>query len=261
MPSQLVVSLSGIGASTLDRCAAFVAELDRRHIPLSLLIAPRTLGPGAELDWIRERSTSGDALVLHGFDHTADPCRRAMSIRRRAEFSALPAHEAGLRLTAARAGLENLGLTTDLFAPPRWLASPGTLTALRRHKFALCADAAAVRDLHTGVVRTGRVHGLGRALGERGEPWWCLALVMGAARAAKRGGLVRVTVDATDLDRLGPRQAVLDAVDIALHHDARPTTYAGLTAIVPTQRQTSVASPWGSGATPVPSGASRSNQP
>ncbi|EWM15107.1 hypothetical protein KUTG_05411 [Kutzneria sp. 744] len=119
-----------------------------------------------------------------------------------------------------------MDLRTDYFAPPRWLASNGTLIALRRHGFRLCADVTAVRDLHNGVVIPGRVHGLART--ERGEQWLCWALVLGVARAARRGGLVRIAVDAGDLVRPGPRQAVLDAIDIALHHGAEPMTYAGL---------------------------------
>jgi len=221
MRPRLVVSLSGIGASTLGRCVALAEEFDHRRVPLSLLLTPRAAVDGPALDWVRRRVAGGDALVLHGFDHSTRPA----GLRRRAEFAALPAHEAGLRLVAARAALERFNLATDLFAPPRWLASPGTLKALRRHQFGLCADVAAVRDLRTGAVHTGRVHGLGHVLGERIESWHCLALVLGAARAARRGGLVRIGVDARELDRLGPRQAVLDAVDIALHHDGVPTTY------------------------------------
>lgn len=201
--SQLVVSLSGIGTRSGDRCAELAAELDRRHVPLSLLVAPRELG-GAQ-DWVRERATNGDALVLHGPGHWM-------------------AHEAGLLLTGARRAMEVLGLDADCFAPQRSIASPGTLMALRRHRFSRCADAVAVRDLRTGTAQNSRVH----ALGERVESLRCLALVYRAARTARRGGLVRINVDAADLDRLGPRQAVLDAVDVALLHGAQPTTYVRL---------------------------------
>lgn len=256
MRSQLVVSLSGIGVPNLSRCADFAEELDRRRVPISLLLTPRPATPerAPALDWVRDRIAGADELALHGFDHTADPRARHLNLLRRAEFAALPAHESGLRLIAARAALDRLGLDTETFAPPRWLASPGMLTALRRHRFTRCADAATVRDLVTGRTHVGRVHGLGRTLGERAEPWWCLALVLGAGRAARRGGLVRITVDAADLDRPGPRQAVLDAVDIALHHGAVPTTYPALGG------QTSVPSPSTRARTSEPVGARRVSQ-
>ncbi len=39
---------------------------------------------------------------------------------------------------------------------------------------------------------------------------------------------MRLAVDTADLLRSGPRQALLDAVDIALHHGARAVTYPEL---------------------------------
>lgn len=223
MAARLVVSLSGIGTRTLDRCAELSAQLSKRGVPLSLLFAPRVSGSA---DWVRERQAAGDALLLHGFDHAAEPRGRSVVLGRRAEFAALPAHEAGLRLAAALLELGRTGLVTDCFAPPRWLVSHGTLNALRRKGFALCADLGAVRDLRLGTVHRGRVQGFGH--GELAEPWWCYVFVLGAARTARRGGLVRLAVDASDLARSGPRQAVLDAVDIALHHGAVAVTYPDL---------------------------------
>lgn len=221
MTARLVVSLSGVAARTLHRCVELAGELDRRGVPLSLLFAPTVDGaaqPAPVLDWVSARQTAGDAVLLHG-------CARG-GVRRRPEFATLPAHEAGLRLTAAVGLLDRSGLLADGFAPPRWLASPGTLTALRRKDFALCAELGGVRDLRARTVHKGRVLAFGG--GRQTEPWWCFAVVLGAARAARRGGLVRIAVDARDLARPGPRQALLDAVDIATHHGAARTTYRGL---------------------------------
>jgi len=229
--AQLLVSLSGINVRTRDRGAALSDELAARGVPLSLLLAPRVAGadqPAAVLGWVGERRAAGDALLQHGYDHATAP--RALGSRR-GEFAALPAHEAGLRLSAAATAMERLGLRPDGFVPPRWLASPGTLIALRRTGFALCADLLGVRDLRAGTVHRGRVQGFG--FGERTEPWWCFALVMGAARIARRGGIVRLAVGTADLVRPGPRQALLDAVDIALHHGARAVTYPGLVTAPP----------------------------
>lgn len=227
--ARLIVSLSGIRPSTLDVATTLSGELDARNVALSLLVVPRVPGP---VGWLRERQRAGDAVLQHGYDHTADPigawgARTVARIGRRAEFAALPAHEAGLRIVAGAVLLERLGLPTDTFAAPRWLASPGTMDALRRRGFSLCADATAVRDLRSGLVHRSRVLGFGN-WGEQAEPWWCRALVLGAARAARRGGLVRLAVDAVDLTRPGRRGALLDAVDLALHHGARPHTYTDL---------------------------------
>lgn len=231
MPTQLLVSLSGIHSTTLDDCVALTAELDARRVPVSLLVVPKNPGGGAAVRWLRHRRGQGDAVLMHGFDHTADPIGSwgtytVASLRRRAEFAALPAHEAGLRLHAANILLERLDLHTDGFVPPRWLASPGTLRALEQRGYRVCADATAVHELRLSQVHRGRV--LGLAPGERADPLRCRAMVLGAARTARRGGLVRIAVDAADLARGGRRSALLDAVDIALHHSARPGTYLRL---------------------------------
>lgn len=214
MEATLLVSLSGITADSLARCAELAAELDRRHVPLSMLFTPSTSdGSRAPMDWLRERSSRGDAVLLHGYDH-----------RVRAEFRNLRAHEAGLRLIAATAALDRAGLRTKAFAPPRWLVSRGTLEALRAHGFTVCADLSAVRDLRSGDVVRARVQGFG-SQHQRTETVRCFALVLAAARAARRGGLVRLGVDAGDLRRPSRRQAFLDAVDVALDHAADARTY------------------------------------
>ena len=44
MRGQLIVSVSGIRDNTREQARAFAAEMDRREIPLSLLVAPRPGG-------------------------------------------------------------------------------------------------------------------------------------------------------------------------------------------------------------------------
>jgi uncharacterized protein len=225
--ARMMVSLSGINPWTLDHAADLSKELATRNVPFSMLFAPRLAGadqPGVVVNWVRDQQAAGNALLQHGYDQPVDT--RTRTVRRRAEFASLPAHEAKLRLTASATAMERMNLNTDAFAPPRWVASPGTLLALRHKGFKLCADVMTFRDLRTEAVHRGRIQGFG--FGERTEPWWCFALVMGAARAARKGQLIRLSVDTADLTRSGPRQALLDAVDIALHHGATPITYPAL---------------------------------
>ncbi|MFJ1458479.1 DUF2334 domain-containing protein [Nocardia wallacei] len=222
MRAQLLVSVSGIRDTTRETAMAFAAEMDRREVPLSLLVAPRLknkyrLADDARThEWLRARRAAGDAIVLHGYDQAATK-------RRRAEFATLPKHEARLRLTAADRVLEGVGLRTRLFAAPRWNSSEGALAALPDVGFRLALGLTALHDLERGVTQRAWVHGIGE--GFRAEPWWCHALVMSAARTARRGGILRLAVSATQLDRSGPRQAVLDAIDLALFHEAVPDTY------------------------------------
>ncbi|WP_216211449.1 DUF2334 domain-containing protein [Amycolatopsis aidingensis] len=233
MDARLLVSLSGITPKALYRCTELAVELDDRGVPLSMLFTPRAGdGAAAATEWMRTRAGRGDEVLLHGYDHRVTPSHHAVRLRRKAEFAALPAHEARLRLIAASAALERAGLRAEGFAPPRWLVSRGTLDALRERGFSLCADLSAVRDLRSDSVHRARVQGFGSATGT--ETVRCFALVLSAARTARRGGLVRLGVDAADLERPGRRQAFLDAVDAALEAGAAGTTYAGaLTAARP----------------------------
>jgi predicted deacetylase len=219
---QLIVSISGISENSLADVEAFCAQLDERAVPCSFLVAPRLNGgyrldkDAETVDWLAERRNRGDAIVLHGFDEAATK-------KRRGEFATLPAHEANLRLMGADRVLEHLGLRTRLFAAPGWSVSEGTLMALPRNGFRLLAGLSGITDLvRRTTVRT-RVLGIGE--GFLTEPWWCRTLVLSAERAARRAGIVRVAVAARHLHRPGPRQAMLDAVDLALMHQCVPSVY------------------------------------
>jgi predicted deacetylase len=244
--ARLIVSVSGVAdgdRATLDVAAGFAAELDARAVPLSLLVRPRgpagTPAPDAAvIRWLHERRGSGDAVVLHGYDHTRDPLGHGglgVVRGRRAEFATLPQHEAGLRLTAARRALTRLSLRTTLFAPPRWLASAGTVEALREQGFRLLADETTVRFLGVGLADE-QIHArvLGRGWNERPrlgadlaavQSWRGRVLVSDATRTARAGRLVRIDARAEDLRRPARREAVLQAVDAALALGAAPDTY------------------------------------
>ncbi|WP_054816552.1 DUF2334 domain-containing protein [Nocardia arizonensis] len=222
MNAELIVSVSGIRDTTRDAAIEFAAEMDRRDVRLSLLVAPRLKGKyrlvedPATQSWLRGRRAAGDAIVLHGYDQAATK-------RRRAEFAALPRHEAKLRLTAADRVMEQVELRTRLFAAPRWDISTGALEVLPEVGFRLALGLTSIIDLERNIAQRARVYGIGE--GFRAEPWWCRALVMGAARTARRGGVLRLAISAAQLQRSGPRQAVIDAVDLALYHGAVSEVY------------------------------------
>ena len=229
--TRLLVSLSGASDQTLRVLTDAAELLDDRGVPLTLLVRPRAGAESTALTaWVKARARRGDTVLMHGYDHAITPSHRPVWPGVKAEFAGLPAHEAGLRLTAAAAALDRIDLPVDGFAPPRWLASRGTLTALRRHGFTLCADAAGVHDLRSGDLHRARVLTLGGSHPNRTETLRCFALVLAAARVARRGGLLRLGADVADLRRPGPRQALLDAVDVAVEAGAVPMTYRELIA-------------------------------
>lgn len=216
------MSISHVSARTLNDLAAFRADLDARGVPVSYLIAPRLKG-GYQLDqdaptveWLRDRRAGGDAIVLHGFDEAATK-------KRRSEFASLQAHEANLRLMGADRVLEHLGLRTRLFAAPGWAVSQGTAVALPRNGFRLLAGFNGITDLVRHTTVRARVVGIGA--GFVAEPWWCRTVVLSAERTARRAGVVRLAVSAKQLGRTGPRQAALDAIDLALMHQCAPQVY------------------------------------
>jgi hypothetical protein len=205
---QLIVSVSQLSRRTLADAAEFCAEMDARNVPVSLLVAPRLKG-GYRLDhdpetveWLTARRERGDAIAV------------------------LRAHEANLRLMGADRVLEHLGLRTRLFAAPGWIVSEGTKMALPRNGFRLLVGLTGVTDLVRKTTLRGRVLGIGS--GFLAEPWWCRTVVLSAERTARRGGILRLAVSARQLRRTGPRQAMLDAVDLALMHRSTPTVYRWL---------------------------------
>lgn len=222
MSGKLIVSVSGIGERTLAGVEAFCAEMDARSVPVSLLVAPRLKGDHRldrdprTVEWLAARRAGGDALVLHGYDEAATK-------KRRGEFATLLAHEANLRVMAADRVLEHLGLRTRLFAAPGWVVSPGVVKALPGNGFRLLADYHGITDLVRKNTVRARILGIGESF--LTEPWWCRMVVLSAERIARRGGVVRVAVSARQLSKSGPRQAMLDAIDLSMMHGCTPTVY------------------------------------
>ena len=113
---------------------------------------------------------------------------------------------------AADRVLDHLGLRTRLFAAPGWAVSPGAAKVLPRNGFRLLAGLSDITDLVRDTSARARVLGIGEQF--LSEPWWCRTLVLAAERVARRGGIVRLTVSGRNR-KPGPRQALLDAVDLA----------------------------------------------
>jgi uncharacterized protein len=159
---RLLVSVSGLTpGAPLDAAVALADALDARRVPLTLLVGPQ---PHPEVAaWAAARRRAGDVALLHGTRVGAD---RAGTMHRGAApeaphlrpYRRLPAHEAGLRLTAALRARDALGLAVDGFAAPGWSTSPGTRRALAAAGVGLCLDDTGVHRLGVGgaAVRSWR---------------------------------------------------------------------------------------------------------
>ncbi|PVY97732.1 DUF2334 domain-containing protein [Actinomycetospora cinnamomea] len=147
---RLLVSVSGLlPGAPLDAAVALADALDARRVPLTLLVGPR---PHPEVvAWASARRRVGDAALLRGTREEGAGSRRP--------YRRLPAHEAGLRLTAALHARDALGLAVDGFAAPGWSTSPGTRRALVAAGLGWCVDDTGVHRLGLGGATVRSWHG------------------------------------------------------------------------------------------------------
>ncbi|MEJ2888673.1 DUF2334 domain-containing protein [Actinomycetospora aeridis] len=137
MTERLLVSVPGLEpGAPLAAAVALADALDARRVPATWLVGPR---PHPEVaSWATARRRVGDVVLLHGTRPAPESGR---------PYRRLPAHEAGLRLTAALRSRDALGLAVDGFAAPGWSASPGTRAALAAADLGLLLDDAGVHRL------------------------------------------------------------------------------------------------------------------
>jgi predicted deacetylase len=237
---RIVVSVHDVSPATAAETARWCADADSLGIPVSLLVIPgpwrgtRLMDQPGYADVLGERVARGDELVLHGWSHQAGlegaRIRRAvgrMVARGAAEFAALDEDQATRRLAAARAVLDELGLTMRGFTPPGWLASAAAERALARAGFRYTTTHFGVRDLTNR-----RLHGAfalsHRPDGGLGERVGAAVVRSGARRAVARRRLVRIALHPDDLHRPGLRDTTLRAIESVLSAGGHAVTYGGV---------------------------------
>jgi predicted deacetylase len=239
--SWLVVSVHDVAPATAAACRAWVDDLDRLGVPASLLVIPGPWrGPSILRDaetalWLRGREEAGDELVQHGWLHGSVPggarWRRAVGrvvARGCAEFVALDEDEAVRRLCRGREILDRLGFEVDGFTPPGWLASPGSLRAVRRVGFRYTTSHLGIHPVPTGPVI--RALALSHRPGGRGEGVAADLLVRLSRHAAAAGRGVRIAVHPADRARPGLVEATLGAIGEVVALGAKPGTYRSVAA-------------------------------
>lgn len=221
MHGKLLVSISSIFDATRPAADALIAQLDRRNIPVSLLIAPHVDGnwhlakdPTMQ-EWLRKQDLAGRVLILNGFDQAVQG--------RRAEFANLDAHEARLRLAGATRQMAKLGFKPVIFAPPRWRMSPGTLEVLSGFGFRLAASTHGVHELPSGRLYQTRNLSYGEGFGV--AKWWRRNIIKAAQRSAACGNTVRLSVSARNLSDPKVMRDFLRAVEGAASEGALPANY------------------------------------
>lgn len=233
----LVVSVHDIASWSLEQSRCWVNDLDARGVPATLLLVPGAWrGPGlpddpALVDWAHDAQRRGHELALHGYTHQGVPggslprrWTNTVLARGCAEFAALGQQAARVRLEHGLAALASVGITPRGFTPPGWLASPGTVAALRALGLEYTTSQLAVHDLRTGIPH--RMVALSHRPGGLGERSGARLMRVAARRWAARGTRFRIALHPADLARPGLRDCTLEAIDTALAAGARPCTYA-----------------------------------
>lgn len=195
MKGHLLVSVSSIFDETRSDVEKLITRLDREEIPVSLLVAPHIDGnwhlakDKSTRAFIADQQDAGRTLILNGFDQAVQG--------RRAEFSTLDAYEARLRLKGATRQMSSIGFETDIFAPPRWRLSAGTLKVLPEFGFSIAASTNGLVHLETWRVLKARNLSVGEGYGA--AKWWRRSVIKAAERGAKRGNSVRLSISGRNL--------------------------------------------------------------
>ena len=221
MSGYLLVSISSIFAETRPGVEKLVRTLDAEDIPVSLLVAPRIdsdwrLSKDPQtLEWLLGQKEAGRAIILNGFDQAAQG--------RRAEFANLGEHEARLRLRGATRQMAQVGFDPDVFAPPRWRLSPGTLAVLPEFGFDVACSSKGLHDIGNRATVPGRNLSIGEGFGA--SKWWRTAIVKAAERGAAKGHLVRLSISGRNLNDPKTVKDFLTAVRVAAEAGAVPSDY------------------------------------
>lgn len=216
MRGRLLVSISSIFSETRGAVAEMVDALDTEGIPVSLLVAPHIDGnwhlakDASTRDWLLAQQAGGRAMILNGFDQAAQG--------RRAEFATLGAHEARLRLAGSTRQMTRIGITPDIFAPPRWRLSPGTLEALPEYGFVLAASTRGLHDLEHGTFHQCRNLSVGEGFGA--AKWWRRNIIRAAERGASKGNTIRLSISGRNLGEKKVARDFLRAALAAADHGA-----------------------------------------
>lgn len=221
MHGHLLVSISSIFDETLPAVREMVDSLDGQQIPVSLLVAPHIdgnwhLAKDKEVrDWLLDQQDAGRVILLNGFDQPVQG--------RRAEFASLNSHEARLRLKGATRQMAKVGFQTDIFAPPRWQLSEGTLAALPGFGFQLAASTKGLHDLRSGTFHRARNLSVGEGYGA--AKWWRSNVIRAAARGAATGNSIRLSISGRNLQTEKVAEDFLRAANAAVKAGAVPGDY------------------------------------
>jgi predicted deacetylase len=235
-----VVSVHDVAPATGEQTATWVADLDDRKVPATLLIVPAAFGGGPALPddpalvaYLHAAVGRGHEPSLHGFRHRGVPggprWRRTVDqvlARGAGEFWSLTEEQARGLLRAGLDVLASVDIGVSGFTPPGWLASPGARRALAELGFRYWTSQLAVHDLGAGAVH--RMPALSHRPGGAGERAGAHLMIAAARSLSRLRRPFRIALHPADLDHAGLREAAHTAIELALAAGGRPVTYETL---------------------------------
>jgi predicted deacetylase len=242
MTPSMIVSLHDVAASTAEESRTWLAHLDERGVPATLLVVP---GPWQGRALHRDEmliadlhaaAGRGHEIALHGYEHTAiaplsarqQPRALAGRLLARgcAEFATLDTLGASARLQAGLTELRSHGFQISGFTPPGWLQSPASLMALRTTGLAYTTSQWHIRELATW--RRLRIPALSHRPGSSLAGAAAQGLRHVGLRRLAMGRSTRLALHPSDLNDPRLVAATLELIDRACDQGARFTTYADL---------------------------------
>lgn len=158
--SRSVVSIHDVAPASLDASSTLLRLCERHEVRATLLVIP---GPWRGGDpssdqvfrrWLESAAERGHEVSLHGWNHDGTGqanWRNRVVARGCGEFSSLGQVEARSRIGRGLEVMERLGHQVRGFTPPGWLASKGTIDAVRDAGLDYLTTQRSVKVLTAGV--------------------------------------------------------------------------------------------------------------
>lgn len=216
---QLLLTITGIRRDTVPGAELIRDTLRELGVRAGVVVTAQAEGwrlceDSAALEFIHDCSARRHEILLGG-----------MGSNTKAEFHRLGQHESYLRLTAAKRQLGAVGLSPQVFAPERWVASEESKTAAVRVGLQAAADAYAIRDLTTGDQHDLRVLAFGDGFGA--SRMWRKNVRRSVERMAARGKDIRLSINAGKGERANTLEDLRYIVADLVNRGYEAQQYAG----------------------------------
>lgn len=234
--TALVVSVHDVAPATFERSDRLVKILESRGVRASLLVIPGVWkGHGPLSDdrfsaWLREVKGRGHEIIQHGLHHVAVHSRGGLRTRLGRligrgceEFWDLSPSEAYELACKGRLLLSAVGVCPKGFIAPAWLASRGTMRALRELEFEYSTTHSRILDLDS--MTSVRSFALSQRPGSSTTLFAAIVIRLLGLFIMRSGGVVRVALHPDDLDSNIALWSSLRTIDDAMRSGRPSVTY------------------------------------